>query len=196
MICQPPSLDWAPNWNPWSGFSSLPQSQVSCVFSGNLLHLPHDWLPHLCSGDHLAHVHCEDKACWCCWKTWMLRREEPSWRPERKGCASSQGIVTYTACTSVLKSKGNDFQISKGLVFFFPSVSGLFFLWSLAAPVQQQAFGIFPLTFLLSVCLLMALNHSCLLSTRAQHSPAGSETQLLSSPSLRGDLLTCRYGCL
>lgn len=79
----------------------------------------------------------------------MLRWEEPPWRPEHKGCASSQRIDGHHAARiSVLKSKRNYFQISKGLIFFFLSLSGLLFLWSLAAPVQQQAFGIFPVSHL------------------------------------------------
>lgn len=85
----------------------------------------------------------------------------------------------------------------KRVDFFLSKSFSPIFLWSLAAPVQQQAFGIFPVSHL-SLLSLSAYGFESLLSAQYMHlaQPNGSETQLLSSPNLRGDLLTRKHGCV
>lgn len=72
----------------------------------------------------------------------FIVRIKPTDVAERRGCwdekshpgdqskrgVSPQRIVIHAARISVLKNTGNYFQISNGLIFFFPSLSGIFFV--------------------------------------------------------------------
>lgn len=98
-------------------------------------------------------------------------------------CCSHFCVKEYRKLFSDLKWV--DFFLSKSFRHIFCGV------WLPRCSSRHLEYSL-SLTFLLSVCLLMALNHSCLLNTCTRHNPMGSEKQLLSSPNLCGDLLTCK----
>lgn len=77
-----------------------------------------------------------------------------------------------------VKEQRKLFPDLKRVVFFlFKSFRPIFFfffcgVWLPRYSSRHLEYSL-SLTFLLSVCLLMALNHSCLLNMRAQHQPNG-----------------------